>query len=255
MKVQVDTNARELTIQDGGGVRRINLFSRESFEILSKLWLKVGWNEKYSYAFSWFGRPIIQLPEDIVRSQELIYELQPDVLVETGVAHGGSLVFYASLFEAMGKGAVVGVDIEIRRENRKAIEDHPLAARITLIEGDSVSESVLARVQSAIGDAQTVLVFLDSDHSRRHVLDELRAYSPLVSVGSYIVATDGIMRDLHDVPRGQQGWREDNPCAAVEQFLRENSKFELHEPRWPFNESPLRERVTHWPAAYLKRVT
>ena len=120
MKVQIDTEDRCLVVDDGGDVRRISLYSPESFAILSRLWVKVGWDQKYSYGFTWMGRPIIQLPEDIVRVQEALYRVRPDVVIETGVAHGGSLIFYASLFKAMGKGRVIGVDIEIRPKNRSA---------------------------------------------------------------------------------------------------------------------------------------
>lgn len=132
----------------------LSLYSKEAFEILSKEWVKVGWNEKYTYTFSWFGRPIIQMPEDMIRIQELIYKLKPDVIVETGVAHGGSLIYYASICRAIGKGRVVGVDIEIRPHNRNSIEEHELYPLITLIEGSSVEESTLEKVKNCINHGE-----------------------------------------------------------------------------------------------------
>lgn len=182
----------------------LSLYSKEAFEILSKEWVKVGWNEKYTYTFSWFGRPIIQMPEDMIRIQELIYKLKPDVIVETGVAHGGSLIYYASICRAIGKGRVVGVDIEIRPHNRNSIEEHELYPLITLIEGSSVEESTLEKVKNCINHGEKVLVILDSCHTRDHVYNELKMYSELVSKEFYIVVQDGIMEDLYDVPRGQK---------------------------------------------------
>jgi cephalosporin hydroxylase len=174
--------------------------------------------------------------------------------VETGVAHGGSLIFYASLFEAIGKGHVVGVDIEIRPHNRSAIEAHALSKRISLIEGDSVSDQTIEKVRSAVRPGATVLVVLDSNHTRSHVLAELERYSQFVSVGSYIVATDGIMGQLAGAPRSAPDWTWNNPLSATKDFLATRSDFVEEEPRWLFNEGLVRDRVTHWPSAYLKRV-
>ncbi|MCE9520817.1 MAG: cephalosporin hydroxylase family protein [Alphaproteobacteria bacterium] len=250
MKISIDTAARTLTV-DG---RKVDLYSREGFEIVSDLWVKVGWAEKYSYTFSWAGAPIIQLPEDMIRYQELLWELRPDVIVETGVAHGGSLIYSASLCRLIGKGRVIGVDIEIRPHNRERIESHPFAESITLFEGSSTAPDIVAAVRSAIRPGEKVLVVLDSDHSYKHVLDELRAYAPLVTPGSFIIATDGIMKDLHDAPRAKAEWRDDNPTRAAADFAAENADFVLEEPTWPFNESNLKARVTHWPGAYVKKV-
>src|SRR5690606_19131155 len=147
-------------------------------------------DNKYVYGFSWMGRPIIQLPEDMIRIQEVVYRLKPDVIVETGVAHGGSLIFYASLCKAMERGRVIGIDIEIRPHNRKAIEAHELAGFITLVEGSSTDPAIVQEVKSLVAPGETAIVILDSNHSKQHVLDELEAYADLVSVGSYIVACD-----------------------------------------------------------------
>jgi cephalosporin hydroxylase len=254
MKLTLDTAKREIVEQKDGVEQTASLYTPEAFEMLTRQWLAVGWALKYSYGFTWLGRPIIQMPEDMVRIQEVIFRLKPDVIVETGVAHGGSLIYYASLCQLLGKGKVIGVDVEIRPHNRKAIEEHFLAAHIHLIEGDSVGEPTLAKVREHTRAGDQVLVLLDSCHSRDHVLAELKAYAGFVSKESYIVATDGIMRDLADVPGGQADWSWNNPCRAVEEFLRDRGDFILEEPPFPFNEGKITQRVTHWPTSYLKRV-
>ena len=253
MKLTIDSTRKTLTADRGDGEETHDLYSDKAFEIISDLWVKVGWNQKYVYTFSWMGRPIIQLPEDIVRIQEVLDRVRPDVVVETGVAHGGSLVLYASLFKAMGRGRVIGVDIEIRPHNRKAIEEHPLASWITLVEGSSTAPQTAARVREQVKPGESVLVILDSNHTRQHVLDELDTYHGLITPGSYIVATDGVMRDLGDVPRGHPSWVTDNPANAAETWVARHPEFELEAPRWPFNESSLARPVTHWPSAYLRR--
>jgi cephalosporin hydroxylase len=255
MRLIIDTDQKTLTCEDGSNVRDFPLYTPEAFELISAEWVKVGWACKYTYTFTWLGRPIIQLPDDLVRVQEVIYQLKPDVIIETGVAHGGSLIFYASLCRIMGTGRVIGVDVEIRPHNRAAIASHPLAESITLIEGDSVADETLARVRALLKPGETILVLLDSAHTKEHVLRELQAYSPLVTTGSYIVATDGLMKDLTDVPRGRREWLDDNPAAAAAEFVRHHPAFKMEQPRWLFNESELAHAVTHWPGAWLRRVT
>lgn len=172
------------------------------------------------------GRPIIQYPQDMVAMQEIIWQVRPDLIIETGVAHGGSLVFYASLLELMGKGQVVGIDVEIRQHNREAIENHPMAHRISLVEGSSVSPSVVARVGDIARGKQRVLVALDSNHSHAHVLEELRVYAPLVNRDSYLVVFDTIIEDFPAGSFPDRPWdRGSNPKTAVEEFLRENDRF------------------------------
>ena len=254
MKIVIDTDARVVEIRDDVQTERQALFSREAFQLISDLWLKVGWAQRYSYNFTWLGRPIIQLPEDMIRIQEVIYRLQPDVVVETGIARGGSLIFYAGLLELLGKGEVIGVDIEIRPENRRAIEEHPLASRVTMIEGSSTDATTVERVAGHLNGKDQVLVILDSNHARDHVLKELRLYAPLASVGSYAVATDGIMNRLADVPGGHPSWEWDNPQAAAREFVSEHDDFVLEEPEFLFSESELMERVTYWPGAFVKRI-
>jgi len=254
MHIQIDTKTRQLSVTDGGAARTLDLYGKEAFELISQLWLKTSWNQKYPYTFTWLGRPIIQHPEDMMRLQEAIYSLKPDVIIETGVAHGGSLVYSASLMKAMGKGRrVVGVDIEIRAHNRKAIEAHELAPMIRLVEGNSVAPEIVRQAAAEIRAGDTVLVILDSNHSREHVAAELEAYHALVTPGSYIVATDGIQRDVHDVPRGTPGWITDNPAQAAEDFAARHADFTIEAPAWRFNESTLDQNITAWPSAWLKK--
>jgi cephalosporin hydroxylase len=225
----------------------------DAFEAVSAAWLRCGWDVKYVYGFSWMGRPVIQLPEDMIRIQEVIWRLKPDVIVETGVAHGGSLVFYASLFSAIGHGRVVGVDIDIRAHNRTAIEAHPMASYITLVEGSSIDRETFARVHASIRPGETVLVILDSNHSRAHVEAELTLYSTLVTPGSYIVACDGIMAQIAGAPRTSDDWSWNNPLTAIENFLADCPNFVADEPEFPFNEGKVRNRVTYWPKSFLRR--
>jgi cephalosporin hydroxylase len=252
MKFTIDTDTRTIVLHDEEKTR-IDLYSKQSFEFISELWLKVGWNEKHPYTFTWFGRPIIQNPEDIIRIQEAIYSIKPHVIVETGIAHGGSLILYASLCKAMGHGRVIGVDVEIRSHNQRAIESHELFPWITMIEGDSTAPSTVNDVKALVKDGEKVLVILDSCHTKEHVLAELEAYHSLVSANSYLVATDGIMQYLYDVPRGRKEWAWDNPTAAAAEFASKHPEFVLEQPRFQFSESNLTEPVTHWPGAWLRR--
>lgn len=255
MMLRIDTEAAVVEIDVADGIRRIPFDDPEAFALLSKAWLRVGWDLKYVYRFTWLGRPIIQLPEDVVRLQELVFCTKPDVIVETGVAHGGSLVLFASVCEALDHGRVVGVDIEIRPHNRAAIEEHPLFPRITLIEGSSTDPATFSQVRQNVEGADRVLVMLDSSHARQHVLEELRLYGELVSVGSYIVVADGIMRDLAGAPRSHEDWQWDNPLNATEDFLAENDRFVRDTPPRPFDEGSVGVAdVTYLPGGWLRRV-
>ena len=158
MKITIDEEEQVLTCQDESGPRRLPLYSDEAFEIIAQLYLTVGWNQKYTYTFSWLGRPIIQLPDDMFRIQEVIHRVKPDVIIETGVAHGGSLIYYAGLCEAMKKGRIIGIDIEIRSHNRTAIEAHPLFDRIELLEGSSTAPNILEEVRRRIQPGDVVFV-------------------------------------------------------------------------------------------------
>ena len=253
MKLIIDTDRETLIRESDDQTEELPLYSKKSFEEISRQWVRVGWNQKYQYGFSWMGRPIIQLPEDMIRTQEVLWRVQPDVIIEAGIAHGGSLIYNASLCKAIGRGRVIGVDIEIRSHNRKAIEDHPMSELITMIEGSSTDHEIVAQVKSLVKPGETVLVILDSNHSKQHVADELLAYHDLVTPGSYIVATDGIMYDLHDVPRGESDWDWNHPTDAAKEFVESHPEFVIEQPDWPFNESELTENITHWPGAWLKR--
>lgn len=197
-------------------------------------WISRANAHKYSYHFEWLGRPIIQYPQDIVAMQELIWGLQPDLIVETGIAHGGSLILWASLLElnaACGgpqDARVLGVDIDIRAHNRAAIEGHPLFRRITMIEGSSVDPDVVAQVRHAADGRKHVLVCLDSNHTHAHVLEELEAYAPLTSVGSYCVVFDTVIEDLPAGMFPDRPWGPgNNPKTAVDEYLKAHREFEI----------------------------
>lgn len=187
----------------------------------------------YAYLWSWLGLPIIQMPADVVVTQEVIWEAKPDVIVETGVARGGSMIFLASMMQLLGRGKVVGVDIDIRAHNRQAIEEHPLSKRVVLIEGPSTSEEVMAKVRAEIPDGANVMVILDSDHSRDHVLDELRSYGPLVTKGQYLVVADTLLGRLRpdQTPKKRAAvWEPGNePLTAARTYMQETDRFETDE--------------------------
>jgi cephalosporin hydroxylase len=244
-----------IIVDEGGAPRReFSLGSPEGFRVLSDLWLRSGWETKHVYSFTWLGRPIIQLPEDLIRVQEVIYRTQPDVIVETGIAHGGSLVFYASLCKAMGRGRVIGVDIDVRPANRAALARHELSGCYSIVEGSSTDPTTVRAVRSQVRPDEKVFVVLDSNHTKQHVLEELRAYSELVSVGSYIVAADGIMGVLAGASRTGPDWTWNNPKAAAEEFVRTHLDFAMEEPGFLFNEGTVTERITYWPSGFLRRI-
>lgn len=199
---------------------------RELRKLASDLFLR-SCEYRYSYNFSWMGRPIIQYPQDIVAMQEIIWEVKPDLVIETGIAHGGSLVFYASMLELLGGDRmVVGIDIDIRPHNRSAIETHPMARRIQMIEGSSIDESIVQRIREIARDRVRVLVTLDSNHTHDHVLRELQLYSPLVTEGSYLVVFDTVVDDMPKSMFPNRPWGPgDNPKTAVHEFLRGNDRF------------------------------
>ena len=252
MKITFDTDSRTASLSDG---RVLDLFGTESFDVLADLWVKLGWVRKYSYAFSWMGLPIIQLPDDMIRVQEAIFATRPDLIIETGVAHGGSLIFYASLFEAMGgAGRVIGVDIEIRKQNRARIEAHALSKRISLIEGNSTSPEIVAQVSSLVRPTDRVMVILDSNHSKAHVANELAAYSSLVTSGCYLLVQDGVMEMVAGMPRSGADWIWDNPCSAISEFLESHPEFSSKKMPRPFDESNEAPDCSHHPGGWLLRV-
>lgn len=253
VKTIIDTDSAEVIVEENGATHHFCMETAEAFDAVARAYLRVGWDTKYVYSFSWLGRPIIQLPDDMIRAQELIYRVKPDVLVEIGVAHGGSLIYYASIMHAMNKGRVIGVDVEIRKHNRKAIEEHAMFDRISLVEGDSIADTTLDQVKGQISEGEVVMVFLDGNHTRKHVLTELELYSPLIAEGSYILAMDGNIESLVGAPRSQPDWGYNNPAAAARDFVKQNPKFEICEPGPQFNEGKVTKFVTYWPSAYIRR--
>ena len=204
---------------------------------------------KYSYNFSWMGRPIIQYPQDIVAMQELIWEIKPDLVIETGIAHGGSLILYASMLELIGQGKVLGIDIDIKSHNRDAILAHPMSKRISLIQGSSIADEVLQQVKKEVAGKKTIMVLLDSNHTHDHVLEEMKLYSPFVTRGSYLVVFDTVVEDLPDESNNQRPWkRGNNPKTAVWEFLKAHDEFEI--------DMAVQNKllITVAPEGYLKRV-
>jgi len=207
---------------------------------------------QYSYNFSWLGRPIIQYPQDIIAMQEIIWEVKPDLIIEIGIAHGGSLICYASILQLIGHGQIVGIDIDIRKHNKKEIEDHFIFSqnRIKMIEGSSLSGDVLQQVKELAKGNEKIIVSLDSNHTHEHVLQELRLYAPFVSKGSYIVVFDTIVEDL---PEGYfsevRPWGiGNNPKTAVKDFLEENDQFVID------HEIDNKLMISVAPEGYLKRI-
>ncbi|MEI6513510.1 MAG: cephalosporin hydroxylase family protein [bacterium] len=228
---------------------------RNNFKDISSRWLRESGRHKYSYNFSWLGRPIIQYPQDIVAMQELIYALQPDIIIETGIAHGGSLVFYASMLElnaACGgpkDAGVLGVDIDIRAHNREAVEKHPMVKRISMIQGSSIAPEIIEQVKIRAKGKPCVLVCLDSNHAHNHVLSELEAYAPLVTAGSYCVVFDTVIEDMPTDMFPDRPWgKGNNPKTAVHEYLETHAEFEI--------DMSIQRKllITVAPDGYLKRV-
>lgn len=205
---------------------------------------------KYSYNFTWLGVPIIQFPQDMVALQEIIWQVKPDLIIETGVAHGGSLILSASILELIGgDGLVLGIDIDIRQHNRNVIENHPMFKRINLLEGSSVSEEIIRKVKEIAEDKKNILVILDSNHTHAHVLEELRLYSPLVSVGSYCIVFDTVIEDMPENSFPDRAWgKGNNAKTAVWEFLAANDDFVVDK------EIENKLLITVAPDGYLRRV-
>lgn len=245
---------------------RLQHFARDvQFREQSQDWLERSMRGKYTYNFDWLGRPIIQYPQDVFAIQELIWRVRPDLLIETGIAHGGSLVLSASMLALLdmcdaievggafdprrSRRKVVGVDIDIRSHNREAIEAHPMASRIRMIEGLSIARDVVEKVCEEATGCRRVMVCLDSLHTHDHVLAELEAYAPLVSVGSYCVVFDTFVDDVPaDVFTDRPWGPGNNPRTAVRQYLSSHHEFEVDE------SIEIKLQITGSPGGYLKRV-
>lgn len=223
--------------------------SAEDIEMLdlSKKWIRRSAIYEYSYHFSWMGRPIIQYPQDIMAMQEIIWNIKPDLIIETGIAHGGSLIFSASMLELIGKGEVLGIDIDIREHNRVEIEKHPMFKRINMIEGSSTSAEVLNEVRSYAEGKKCILVCLDSMHTYDHVLKELELYSDFVTKGSYLVVFDTVIEDMPDDFFNDRPWgKGNNPKTAVWNFLKNSDRFKID------NDIENKLLITVAPDGYLK---
>jgi cephalosporin hydroxylase len=227
----------------------------QKFIYSGQTFLRDSINEKYSYNFKWMGRPIIQYPQDIIAVQELIWEIKPDLIIETGVAHGGSAMFFASLLElnALSGGPkdaeVWCVEIDLRSHNREALVAHPMYPRLKIFDGSSVDEKIASVIAEKATKCQRVMVILDSNHTHDHVLGELNLYASLVSVGSYCVVFDTVIEDLEGVEFVDRPWgKGDNPKTAVAEFLKTNSDFEVDR---AIDEKLL---ISAAPGGYLKRV-
>jgi cephalosporin hydroxylase len=216
----------------------------ESFQSLSLDWMDLSMSSNYVYNFDWMGRPIIQYPQDMVAIQELIWNIKPDLIIETGIAHGGSLVLSASMLALLDMAdaienntsinpnkssrKVLGLDIDIRDHNRKAIESHPMSSRIQMIQGSSIDPSIIEKVKNIAGEYKKTMVLLDSMHTHEHVLAELEAYAPLTSINSYCVVFDTFVEDVRDDMFPNRPWSPgNNPKTAVHQYLKSHSKFKI----------------------------
>lgn len=221
---------------------------------LTNKWLAQSADLRYSYNFAWMGRPIIQYPQDMIAMQEIIWEVKPNLIIETGIAHGGSLVYYASLLELIsvcggGDGEVLGIDIEIRPHNRSAIEAHPMNKRIVMLEGSSIAPDVVQQARDLAETKERVLVCLDSNHTHDHVLAELQAYAPLVNVGSYCVVFDTIVEDMPEGSFPDRPWgKGNNPKTAVRAYLKDHPEFEID------RSIEHKLLITVAPDGYLKRI-
>lgn len=218
-------------------------------QALSRIWLRETSPHRYVYNFKWMGRPIIQFPQDMMAMQEIVWATRPDLIIETGVAHGGSVLYYASLLELMGHGEVVGIDIDVRAHNRKAIEEHPMSRRLRLIEGSSIAPDIIAQVQE-LAKGKRVIVVLDSNHTHDHVLAELRAYAPLVCEGGYCVVMDTVLEDMPpSLVAEDRPWSVGNsPKTAVHQYLKETTDFVIDK------DLEAKLLITVAPDGYLRRV-
>ena len=236
-----------IILKNEKGQEEVKLYTKEGFEMLSNLWIKVAAEFKVNYELTWLGRPIIQVGSDMIMLQELIWEVKPDIFIETGIAHGGSLIYTASLFEMIGNGRVIGIDIDIREHNKVAILAHPMFKRISMIEGSSVADSTIIALEKQLESGKKIMVMLDSNHSREHVLNEINLYSKYIPVGSYLIVQDGAQKWVADIPRGKAEWMDDNPLNAIDDFLKVNSDFVV-------DETYTRLGITQSPKGFLKRI-
>ncbi|WP_157836353.1 cephalosporin hydroxylase family protein [Rheinheimera texasensis] len=233
--------------EDGNLIEEVDLYSAEGYKVAADLWLRASCHQRVMYEPTWMGIPIIQYPTDMVMMQELIWKIRPDYIIETGVAHGGSCVLHASILELIGKGQVIGIDVEIRKYNETAIKNHPMAKRIHLIEGSSIDPEVIKQVRHIARPGAKCLVVLDSNHSYQHVKKEIELYQQFVGIDCYMVVMDGAQEWAATLPNGKPEWAEDNPLRAIREFVTAS------EGEWVVDEHYSRMKITSSPMGFLKR--
>jgi cephalosporin hydroxylase len=242
--------SQSVSFQEECKLNASRMADEEDLRRLTLAWICTTSGFKYTYNFTWLGRPVIQFPQDLVALQEIIWRVRPDLIIETGIAHGGSLIFSASMLELLGgDGQVLGIDIDIREHNRVEIEKHPLSRRITMLQGSAVDEKIAEAVRLFARDRERVLVILDSNHTHEHVLRELELYAPLVTEGSYLIVMDTIIEDMPEDFFPDRPWsRGNNPKTAVWKFLEGTDRFVIDK------EVENRLLITVAPDGYLRCV-
>ncbi len=259
MLILIDTEENNIILRDQKkdtenlkDLGHISLYSKESFELLNELQIKVGWQLRYPYTASWLGFQLLQIPPDAMRMQEIIYKLRPDIIIETGVAHGGSSIFMASICKLTGIGHVIGVEKGLLCRER--IESHDLSEYITLIEGDSISKETVDHVYRLCRRTDRVLLILDSCHRKSHVLAELEAYHHLIRPGFMIIVQDGNMEVLASAPRGDPSWTVDNPQEAVKEFIAHHPEFVIDQTDLLFDIDGIGRNITYHTSGFLRRI-
>jgi len=223
--------------------------NKEQLEKASSEWLKAHWENKLSYEANWLGIPIIQSVEDMILMQEIIFKVKPDFIIEMGIAHGGSLIYYASLLKMLGKGEVIGVDIDIREHNRKLLDKHPMIDIVDMIEASSTDQSTFDIIKRKIPEGSKVLVILDSCHEKDHVLREMNLYSDLVSKGSYLVVCDTLMPKVAGLKYSKEDFATNNPKEAIDIFMKENPGKFVIDKKWEE-----KYFFTYFPGGFLKKL-
>ena len=238
---------KEFEVRNSRFIKKMS--NDDELKKITRRWFNKSFNHEYSYHFTWLGRPIIQYPQDMIGLQELIWNIKPDLIIETGIARGGSLIFSASILEMIGKGRVIGIDIDIRKQNKNEIKKHKLFKRITMLEGSSLDEKIVKQVYNLARNKKKILLLLDSFHTHDHVLQELELYSKLVRKNNYILVFDTIIEDLPSNTFQNRPWSKgNNPKTAVREFLRLNKEFAL--------DKTLEEKllITSCPEGLIKRI-
>jgi cephalosporin hydroxylase len=253
MKLLIDTNSKKINISEEQDSHNLNLYTKKAFTKISNFWLEYIWNQKYTYRFTWLGFPIIQLPDDIINIQELIFKEKPKYIIETGVAHGGSVIFYASLIKLLNLKKVVGIEKKIKKKNLINLHRSPLKKYFKIIQGDSTSDKVINKVKNIIKKNKTLLI-LDSNHSSEHVYKELVSYSKILQKNCIIVATDGIVDVMKFAPRRLKYNKNGGPVLAIKKFLSKDKKFKKINPTNLFNESNVSQNMTHWQYGWMKKI-